>query len=162
MLKKIVILVGLVSIFGCSTTPKNLVVSESDPAITQLLQVVKEISEFERKLYEIESARLLETNQGKIQEFDMYFLPSLNDYHSLGDDWSGPMEPMIELVSEMAGLNPPRFLNVKPANPIIITLNTDRRKLIDILADAGNQARSRARVTLKIKERLVQIEYSPE
>jgi len=145
---------------GCSSSPKNVVVAKSDPAIQQLLRVAEEMASYERKLYEIESARYMEANLEKIEAFDMYFIPSLDGYYELGDEWAGPIEPLLDNISKMAGLNPPRYLNVKPANQIIVYVDTERRKLIDVLADAGNQARNRAKVTLKMKERLIQVEYA--
>ncbi|MGP4943175.1 DotD/TraH family lipoprotein [Pseudoalteromonas nigrifaciens] len=147
---------------GCTSTGNNLVVQESDPAIKQLLEVSKVIAAHERQLYEIESARYIEVNEHKIDSFDMHFLPAMEQYYSLGDQWVGPIEPLIEQVSEMAGLNPPRYLNVKPSNGIVVYIDTKRRKLIEILADAGNQARQRAKVTLKMRERVIQVEYADE
>ncbi|MFB1036276.1 MAG: DotD/TraH family lipoprotein, partial [Sinobacterium sp.] len=85
--------------------------------------------------------------------------PSLSQYHYLGDEWTGPLEPLLEKITELSGLNDIRYLNVKPANPIIIYVDTKSRRLIDILADSGYQARNRAKVTLKVKERLIQVEY---
>ncbi|MGP5159723.1 DotD/TraH family lipoprotein [Pseudoalteromonas prydzensis] len=161
--KKIVIsTLAILSLGGCSSTPKNIVVEESDPAMQQLLAVAKDISKYERQLYEIESARYIEVNKNKIGTFDLHFIPSLEQYYSLGDQWVGPIEPLLEQISEIAGLNPPRYLNVKPSNGIIIYVDTKRRKLIDILADAGNQARQKAKVTLKVREKVIQVEYAYE
>lgn len=154
----LIIIAAVIS--GCSTTGKNVMVEEADPAVLQLLEVAKDISAWERALYEVESARYLEGNKEMIGAFDMYFLPAMDNYYSLGDQWSGPIEPLIESISELAGLNPPRYLNVKPANSIIVHIDTNRRKLIDILADAGNQSRQRARVTLKMREKVIQVEYN--
>ncbi len=159
---KISISLCLLVIAGCASSKKNIVVDEPDPAIAQLLQVAKDISEYERKLYEIESARYIEAGSERIGDFDMHFIPSLDAYYSLGDQWVGPIEPLLEQISEIAGLNPPRYLNVRPSNGIIVYVDTKRRKLIDILADAGNQARQRAKVTLKMKERVIQVEYASE
>ena len=69
---------------------------------------------------------------------------------------------MIEQITEIAGLNPPRYLNVRPSNGIIVYVDTNRRQLIEILADAGNQARQTAKVTLKMREKLIQVEYANE
>ncbi|MBE0420504.1 DotD/TraH family lipoprotein [Pseudoalteromonas nigrifaciens] len=147
---------------GCSSMGNRLVVQESDPAIQQLLEVAKDIAAHERQLYEIESARYIEVNANKLDSFNMHFLPAMEKYYSLGDQWVGPIEPLIEQVSELAGLNPPRYLNVRPSNGIIVYVDTKRRKLIEILADAGNQARQRAKVTLKMRERVIQVEYADE
>jgi hypothetical protein len=147
-------------LFGCSTTPSNVMVMESDPAIQQLILVAEDIASYERRLYQIESSRYIDTGKEKIGEFDMYYTPSLAEYYNLGDEWIGPLEPLLERITQLSGLNDIRYLNVKPANPIIVYVDTKSKKLIDILADSGNQARKRAKVTLKIKERLIQVEYS--
>lgn len=157
-----VVILMVLTVAGCSSTKKNIVVAESDPAIQQLLRVAEDISSYERQLYEIESARHIEAGEEKIGSFDMYFIPSLDRYYSLGDEWVGPIEPLIEQISNIAGLNPPRYLNVQPSSGIIVYVDTNRRKLIDILADAGNQARQQAKVTLKMRERLIQVEYANE
>lgn len=161
--KSQIILISIVQIAylsGCSSTPSNVMLMESDPAIQQLVIVAEDIASYERRLYQIESSRYIDAGKDKIGEFDMYYTPSLAEYYNLGDEWSGPLEPMLEKITELAGLNDIRYLNVKPANPIIIYVDTNNRKLIDILADSGNQARSMAKVTLKLKERLIQVEYS--
>jgi hypothetical protein len=144
---------------GCSTTPSNVMLMESDPAIQQLILVAEDIASYERRLYQIESSRYIDTGKEKIGELDMYYTPSLAEYYNLGDEWTGPLEPILERITELSGLNDIRYLNVRPANPIIIYVDTKSRKLIDILADSGNQARARAKVTLKVKERLIEVEY---
>lgn len=147
---------------GCATNEKKIVVDESDPALKQLLELAKDIANYERQLYEIESARYIEVNESKLGSFDMHYLPSMEKYYSLGDEWVGPLEPLIEQITEIAGLNPPRYLNVRPSNGIIVYVDTNRRQLIEILADAGNQARQTAKVTLKMREKLIQVEYANE
>lgn len=159
---KIFITLLLFVLAGCASSKKNIVVEEPDPAVAQLLQLAKDIANYERQLYEIESARYIEAGNEKIGDFDMRFLPSMDAYYSLGDKWVGTIEPLIEQISQIAGLNPPRYLNVRPSNGIIVYVDTRSRKLIDILADAGNQARQRAKVTLKVKEKVIQVEYASE
>lgn len=156
----IISIIQIVYISGCSSTPQNVMLMESDPAIQQLIAVANDIASYERRLYQIESSRYIDTGKEKIVEYDMYYTPSLAQYYNLGDEWTGPLEPLLERITEMSGLNDIRYLNVKPANPIIVYVDTKSRKLIDILADSGNQARTRAKVTLKVKERLIQVEYS--
>jgi hypothetical protein len=156
----IISIIQIVYLSGCSSTPSNVMLMESDPAIQQLIAVANDIASYERRLYQIESSRYIDTGKDKIAEYDMYYTPSLAQYYNLGDEWTGPLEPLLERITEMSGLNDIRYLNVKPANPIIVYVDTKSRKLIDILADSGNQARTRAKVTLKVKERLIQVEYS--
>ena len=146
---------------GCSTTPKSVVINKSDPAIEQLARTSKEIASYERKLFEIEAARYKDAGLEMTDPHDMYFLPALNQYYGLGDNWSGPIEPLLEKISELAGLNPPRYINVPPSNSIVVYVDTKNKRLIDTLADAGNQAGQRVTITLKMRERLLQVEYAP-
>ncbi len=100
-----VLLVTLyLSLVGCSTKPKGVVVMESDPAIKQLVAVAKDIAEHEKRLYQIESARYFEAGGKSIAGVDMSFLPSLDQYYQLGDQWSGPIEPLLEKISEISKL----------------------------------------------------------
>ncbi len=148
-------------IVGCSATPPSVVISKSDPAVEQLARTSSEIASYERKLYEIEAARYKDAGIEKVDAYDMYFLPALNRYYGLGDNWSGPIEPLLEKISELAGLNPPRYINVPPSTSIVVYVDTKNKRLIDTLADAGNQAGQRVKVTLKMRERLLQVEYAP-
>ena len=65
---------------GCATNEKKIVVDESDPALKQLLELAKDIANYERQLYEIESARYIEVNESKLGSFDMHYLPSMEKY----------------------------------------------------------------------------------
>jgi hypothetical protein len=164
IIKKTTLIIFFSSILlnaGCSSTPSEVMLHESEPAIQHLISVAEDIASYERRLYQIESSRYIDAGKEKIGEYDMYYTPSLAQYYNLGDEWTGPLEPLLERITELSGLNDIRYLNVKPSNPIIIYVDTKSRKLIDILADSGNQARERAKVTLKIKERLIQVEYTP-
>ena len=156
----ILFLMKITFLSGCSSTSSDVMLLESEPAIQQLISVAEDIATYERRLYQIESSRYIDSGQDKIGEYDMFFTPTLSQYYNLGDEWTGPLEPLLERITELAGFNDIRYLNVKPSNPIIVYVDTKSRKLIDILADSGNQARSRAKVTLKVKERLIQVEYT--
>lgn len=157
--KKIILLTCGFSVAGCSTT--QLDVNQPDPASVRLAQVAESIQKNDNDLADIESARYVETHGTGPKAIDVSQLPTLEKVVSLGTAWHGPIEPLVNKLSVLAGLNPPRILGVKPSADVVVNVNTDYRRIIDMFHDAGTQAGSRAKLTLKMKERLVELEYIP-
>lgn len=144
---------------ACSTT--SLDMNDPDPASVRLAQVAESIQEHDNDLADIETARYIENNDGGPKGFDVSSFPTLEKVVSLGAAWHGPIDQLVTKLSVLAGLNTPRYLGVKPSGDVIVNVNTDYRRIVDMLHDAGTQAGSRAKVTLKLKERLVEVEYTP-
>jgi len=158
--EKIVILFGTgVFISGCNTVPLDI--NQPDPAAVRLAQVAESIQKHDNDLADIEAAKYVEINGRGIQPIDTSFTPTVEKVVSLGTAWHGPLDPLIDKLSVLAGLKSPRYLGVKPSSGVIVNVNTDYRRIIDMLHDAGTQAGSRAHVTLKVKERLIEVEYIP-
>lgn len=86
------------------------------------------------------------------------FTPNLETLISLGDSWNGPIEP---LVKELAATAQYEFLSVgtPPAGGIYVTVDTDYRRIIDMLADAGYQAGHRAMVEILARDKKVVLKY---
>jgi len=158
-LKKLSLITAVIFVSACGTTPKKAVPKPTAPAIQYLINVAESIREHDQDLAAIESARYLEAKKNKIPFINTNYLPSLNEVVSLGHTYVGPLDKLIVKLSAMAGLNPPRFIGVKPAQNIIVSINTDYRPIIDMLVNAGTEAGSRAHVTLKVRERLLEVEY---
>lgn len=152
-------MLGAGALSGCSSTP--LPVNEPDPAVVRLAQVAESIQKHNRDLNDIEAARYLEVHGKSIYKVDLKHFPSLQRVESLGAAWHGPLDKLIDKLSVLGGLNPPRYVNIKPAGDVIVNVRTDYRRILDMLSDAGVQAGSRANVTLKAKERLIEVEYIP-
>ncbi len=148
----------LVQLTGCQTT-KTKQQKASDPADVLIAQASKSISDLNRELVEIEAANYVQTTGKKLPVIDMSYMPSLNKLESLSARWAGPLDKLIIRLSAMARLNQPRFIGVKPAGDVIISIGTQRRPMIEFFQDAGTQAGSRAHVTLKMNERYVLVEY---
>lgn len=152
-------ILGAMVLGGCSSTP--LQVNEPDPAVVRLAQVAESIQKHDRDLNDIEAARYVEVHGKSIDKVDLKYFPSLQKVESLGSAWNGPVDKLIIKLSVLGGLNPPRFVNIKPAGDVIVSVNTDYRRIIDMISDAGAQAGSRANISLKAKERLIEVEYIP-
>lgn len=161
MIKKITILlpVCLMTLTGCSSKLFNP--NTPDPAMVRISQVAETIQKHDNDLAAIETARYLEKNKTPIQEINVSDIPSLERVVSLGGAWHGPIGPLVTKLSSLGGLNAPRFIGVKPSSDVVVNVNTDYRRIVDMLHDAGTQAGSRAKVVLKMKERLVEVEYHP-
>tara|TARA_R110002073_G_scaffold336519_1_gene534645 strand:+ start:1856 stop:2350 length:495 start_codon:yes stop_codon:yes gene_type:complete len=150
---------GLILVSACTTNPLNL--NLPDPASVRLAQVAESIQKHDNDLADIEMARYIETNGIAPRAIDVSSLPALEKVVSLGAAWHGPIDKLINKLSVLGGLSSPRYLGVKPSGDVIVNVNTDYRRIIDMLHDAGTQAGSRAKITLKMKERLVEVEYIP-
>jgi len=158
--KKITLGMGVtLLVSACSTTPLEL--NSPDPASVRLAQVAESIQKHDNDLADIEMARYIETNGRSPRAIDVSNWPALEKVVSLGAAWHGPIDKLVDKLSVLAGLNAPRYLGVKRSGDVIVNVNTDYRRIIDMLHDAGTQAGSRAKVTLKMKERLVEVEYIP-
>ena len=158
--KRLLLIVGSTAgLAACGTNP--LKVNEPDPAAMRLAQVAESIQEHDNDLADIEMARYVRDHGTGPQALDVSMVPSLEKVVSLGVAWHGPIDKLIDKLSVLAGLNSPRYLGVKPSGDVIVNVNTDYRRIIDMLHDAGTQAGSRANVTLKAKERLIEVEYIP-
>lgn len=155
----IIIAAGISLISACSTTPFDI--NEPDPAAMRIAQVAESIQKHSNDLADIEAARYVEANGHGIQYIDVSQIPSLSKVVSLGSAWQGPIDKLIDKLSVIAKLNSPRYMGVKPSGDVIVNVDTDYRPVIDMLHDAGTQAGSRAKVTLKMKERLIEVEYIP-
>ncbi len=133
--------------------------SSSDPAMLRLAQVAEDIQRSSNELAAIEAAKYRATSGVRLQEIDVELLPNLEKVVSLGASWNGPMDKLLNKLSHLAGLNAPRYLNVKPSGDVIVNVNTDYRRIIDILEDVGSQSGQRAVITLKARERVLIVEY---
>lgn len=148
-----------VMLAGCGSTP--MTIKAPDPAIERLTAVAETIQQHHNDLSDIESARFIETTGKRPTSFDPRYMPSMTKVVSLGAPWHGPIGPLITKLSLIAGLEKPLEIGVRPPGDVIVHVETDYRQIIDILHDAGSQAGSRADVTLKAKDRRVEIEYFP-
>lgn len=155
-----ILFVSSLSLMACATsTPLDI--NEPDPAAVRLAQVAESIQQHSNDLSDIETARYIEANGKSPEALDTTLLPTMEQVVSLGAAWHGPLDTLVDKLSTLAGFNAPRYLGVKPAGEVIVNVDTDYRRIIDMLHDAGTQAGSRAKVTVKVKEKLIEVEYVP-
>lgn len=153
----VLMLIAAMTLGGCASN-RAFDKNTPDPAMLRVAQVAEDIQRSSNELSAMESAKLRASN-GAAQDIDVDHLPGLEKVVSLGSSWSGPADKLLDKLSFLAGLKPPRYLNVKPAGDVIVNVDTDYRRIIDIMQDVGSQAGHRAVITLKARERLLIVEY---
>lgn len=152
------VLVVTLCLSGCASK-RTFDKETPDPAVLRMIQVAEGIQAGTNELAEVETAKFRASRKGKYKTRDISLLPGLEKSVSLGASWNGPIDKLLDKLSSLAGLKPPRYLNVKPAGNVIVNVNTDYRPIIDILEDIGAQTGHRAIIQLKARERLLLVEY---
>jgi hypothetical protein len=151
----------LILLLSACQSVAQVPVVDRDPAAWRIAEAAQRIRQHNTELAAIEAANYQHTTGKTLPTIDMAYFPALNKRVSLGAHWAGPLDSFIIRLSAIAGLNPPRFMGVKPAGDVIISLPTHQRPVIDLFQDAGTQAGSRAHVTLKMSARFILVEYVP-
>lgn len=144
---------GSLILTGCASPPGSksptinpYVIETNDPSIP-LLEIAKEI-----QLYQAEIASIERAN-AKVKPTDQHYrdgsAPQLERYISIEEGWTGPIGPLVKLVSSLTDVEV-LISGDKPPVDIIVSVDTRYRRAIDILRDAGNAAGSRADIEIKM------------
>ncbi len=159
-MRKSILVCGLITaLSGCSTTGTSAVPQKPDPIELKILEAAKDIQKKTNQIYAVEAARQFEISGANDNSFDLSLLPGLQQVVSLGSPWDGPLDKFLIKLSAAAALNAPRFLDIKPSGGVVVSVDTDYRRVIDMLEDATTQAGSKVKVTIKVKERLLEVQY---
>lgn len=75
-------------------------------------------------------------------------------------DWNGPIEPVARKLADRAGYKF-QILGDTPPVPIVVTVRSVEKSVIDVLRDIGLQAGSRADIIVDAERRMVEINYAP-
>lgn len=73
-------------------------------------------------------------------------------------DWSGPVEPIIKQLAQ-ASKYKLRVLGVKPAVPILVSINKQNASLAEIIRDITYQVHQNAVIQIYPKSRIIEIRY---
>lgn len=128
-------------------------VAEPDPVSLRLAQAVDKASSALQTLASVEQARTpsagLQTVPNATQEMR----------RTVTMDWTGPIEPAIRTLAERAGYQFQVNGNAPPM-PIIVSLHSTERSVVEVLRDAGLQAGRRADVAIDPDRRVVELNYA--
>ena len=74
-------------------------------------------------------------------------------------DWAGPVEPIVAQIAQATGYQL-RVLGTKPAIPILVNINVQKKPFADILRDAGYQCGNKATVVVFPSTRVIELRYA--
>ncbi len=140
---------------GCSFN-QPLDINQPDAAAVRLAQVAESIQKHANDLADIEAAKY----GNPIKSVDTTHAPELEKIVSLGDDWRGPADKLINRLAALAGYQT-RYIGQKPAGDVIVNIDTNFRRIVDMLHDTGSQAGKRATIVVKARTKMILVEYKP-
>ncbi len=75
-------------------------------------------------------------------------------------NWVGPIEPIAKTLADRAGYG---FLELgnKPAIPVVVSIDAENSRVVDVLRDIGLQLGMRGDVKVDAQTRMVEIYYAP-
>lgn len=138
---------------GCSTT------TQRDPIEIEIANAFSRISNSMEQLALIESAAASQSAVATTYDFDTMNLPaSWMEEVTLVDDYYGPIESFVQVVSLISSLNEPEVYK-EGFRPRFVAIAKGKRKVISFLADAGYQAGDKVEVTPIIQADKVVVRY---
>jgi len=114
----VIVAIGFLALVGCATP--QLDINELDPAAERLAEVAESILDLARIENDVMASRYLNDGGRVTAPIDTYHIPSVNRVISFGDNWIGPLFQIVDKLSVAGGLNPPRYLGVKPPGDVIV------------------------------------------
>ncbi len=75
-------------------------------------------------------------------------------------DWVGPVENIVQKLANRASYNFIKTGNPPPV-PIVVSVNAENDRVIEVLRDIGFQMGQRATIRVEADKRLVEIQYAP-
>lgn len=110
------------------------------------------------------ASRSLETlaavEQAASPEVDIASIPAAPQElrRTINIDWYGPVEQVARILADRASYNFQSFGNVPPT-PIVVTITSRNRQVIDVLRDVGLQLGSMAQLKVDAQRRVVELYY---
>ncbi|KZX57824.1 hypothetical protein A3709_19565 [Halioglobus sp. HI00S01] len=150
---------------GCTSPVKrdqtDVAAIYQDPVYLHLQESVTAIQDSANRLAAVEQARYRDETGKEATLVDSSLVPGLEKHVSLGADWHGPLDALVKKLAAVAdgGWDMAPSIGIRPSAGVIVHVNTDYRRIIDILQDAGTQAGSRAQLHVMSRQRVLQIEY---
>lgn len=75
-------------------------------------------------------------------------------------NWVGPAEQITKILADRASYNFV-IVGVKPAVPIVVSIDAENKPVIEVLRDVGLQLGLRADIRVDANQELVEIHYAP-
>ena len=128
-------------------------VAEPDPVSLRLAAAVDRASTALQTLASIEQARNPSVTIESVSDAPK----ELNRTMSI--NWAGPIEPLTQKLADRAGYKF-QINGSPPAVPLIISLRSREKSVIEVLRDIGLQAGKRANIVVNVEDKTVELNYA--
>lgn len=147
-----------ISLAGC-TLPEHNADSipkspKVDPAEAKLAEAADSVSRSLQSLAENQQALYPKPKQYKEPDPADYGMSNLTSMN-----WSGPIEPLVEQIAKATGYSL-RVSGVRPAIPVLVSINAKNVPLGQILRDAGYQCGDKADIVVFPRSKVIELLYA--
>ena len=158
------LLFSLVFITGCSSFSGSSshkfsagspqIVASPDTVSTMLAESADRASSALEALAAVERARTPAASMSPISDVPAELRRSITV------NWVGPIEPIAKTLADRAGYG---FLVLgnEPAIPVVVSIDAENQRVVDVLRDVGLQLGMRGDVKVDAQARMVEIYYAP-
>ena len=150
----VAILVLLFSVTACAPPMSKKSDVVPDSANVKLAEAARSVSHSLQKLGRISAAAAPQQSIAEPPAPASYGMGALASV-----DWAGPIEPIVSQIAQATGYKL-RTLGVKPAIPVLVSINARKQPFADILRDAGYQAKSKATIVVFPSTRTIELRYA--
>ncbi|TVQ81757.1 MAG: hypothetical protein EA357_12035 [Micavibrio sp.] len=147
--------VGMLAVAGCSWKPGNVghqMVAEPDGVSLRLAASVDRASTALQTLAAVEQSRTPLASVSPVKDAPRELL------RTVSVEWVGPIEPITQRLAERVGYKF-NIIGLQPPVPVIVTLNTAEKPVIDVLRDIGLQSGQRADIIVDAELKTVEVSY---
>ena len=157
------LLCGVAFTTGCSSSSSNnpkfsggspQIVASPDTVSAMLAESADRASLALETLASVEKARTPAVDMSPIAEVPVELR------RSTSVNWVGPIEPIAKTLADRAGYG---FLVLgnEPAIPVVVSVDAENTRVVDVLRDVGLQLGTRGDVKVDAQSRMVEIYYAP-
>jgi defect-in-organelle-trafficking protein DotD len=156
MIKKLLIVVTLILLAGCRTTPfmKPPVNDPSDDASIKLAEAASSVSDSMMEMAKVEKVITPPDKDNTLTIPKAYNLQARASV-----DWSGPIEELTASIAR-AGHFRFRVLGKTPSLPVLISLNVKDESLAEILRNIDYQAGTKAYLHVYPNSQVIELRYA--
>ncbi len=155
------LLFSLVLTSGCSSSSTSFsggspqIVASPDTVSSMLAESADRASSALEALASVEMARTPAASMSPVNNV------STELRRTITVNWVGPIEPIAKTLADRAGYGF-LVLGVEPAIPVVVSLDAENMRVVDVLRDIGLQLGMRGNVKVDARSRMVEIYYSPK
>ncbi len=158
------LLFGLTLTTGCSNTQSGSnpkfsggspqIVASPDSVSAILAESADRASNALETLASVEKARTPGTQMSPIGDVPAELRRTITV------NWVGPIEPIAKTLADRAGYG---FLVLgnEPAIPVVVSIDAENKRVVDVLRDIGLQLGMRGDVKVDARTRMVEVYYTP-